>query len=319
MYNSAKWLIPILVVSLSACSETSDSSLKNSNKESKSTAINLDKSTTRFAIGTDATKELINGWDIDIAIDGSGLPEGSGSVAEGEQLYDNLCAACHGTFGEGEEQWPKLTGGENSLTDQRPLKTIGSYWPYSTTLWDYINRAMPFPAPQSLEVNQVYAITAYVLNMNDIVSDEFILTNQNLASIKMPNAQGFYLDDRPDTSNQRCMKDCKPPESIVVKSGPTYVSTTQGSPSHSELSKTVSSNGQTIYLSGCNLCHDNGLMQAPKIATPSDWVERQQASKDTIYQNAINGLGNMPAKGGRNDLSNNSIKQAVDYMLKTLE
>ena len=302
---------------LFACNDSNTYQTKSTDKDSKPTVKSI--LPTNFDIGTPASTELIKGWDIDIGIDGSGLPVGFGSVAEGEELYDDLCAACHGTFGEGEEQWPKLTGGENSLTDQRPLKTIGSYWPYSTTLWDYINRAMPFPAPQSLEVNQVYAITAYVLNMNEIIPEDYILNNQNLATIVMPNANGFYLDDRPDTNNQRCMTNCKSKENIKIRTGPAFHTQEQPTEYFSDSEKSIANFGKTTYLSGCNLCHDNGLMDAPRIATPSDWQERRQQEIQAIYDNAINGIGNMPAKGGRNDLSNNSIKQAVDYMLETLE
>ncbi len=135
----------------------------------------------RYSIGKTAEPEVIAGWDIDVRPDGQGLPDGSGSVEDGEELFEEKCSMCHGSFGEGEGQWPKLAGGEGSLTEARPTKTVGSFWPYASTLWDYINRAMPFPAPQSLKADEVYAITAYVLNMNEIVDDEFVLTKDNFS------------------------------------------------------------------------------------------------------------------------------------------
>jgi Cytochrome c. len=172
--------------------------------------------TGHYGIGTTATAKEIAGWDIDVRPDGKGLPKGEGSVAQGEPMYEAKCASCHGSFGEGEDRWPPLAGGEGSLTEDRPEKTVGSYWPYASTLWDYINRAMPFTAPQSLTPHEVYAISAYVLYLNDLVEDDFVLTQSNLASVKMPNVDNFYIDNRPDTNNKRCMKDCKDPSKIVI-------------------------------------------------------------------------------------------------------
>ena len=123
-----------------------------------------------LGIGSEATAEMIAGWDIDIRPDGLGLPDGEGSVAEGEGLYEAKCASCHGLFGEGAGRWPVLAGGEGTLDTLHPEKTVGSYWPYASTLWDYIHRAMPYPAPQSLTDDETYSISAYVLYLNDVVS-----------------------------------------------------------------------------------------------------------------------------------------------------
>lgn len=171
-----------------------------------------------YGIGHLATVEQIAGWDIDIRPDGEGLPPGEGSVEEGERLFEKKCAACHGSFGEGVGRWPKLAGGENTLTDARPDKTVGSYWPYASTLWDYIRRASPFPQPQSLQANEVYALTAFILNLNDIVAADFVLDRDNFSSIEMPNQDGFFIDQRPDVTNTRCMKNCKDPASIMIRS-----------------------------------------------------------------------------------------------------
>jgi cytochrome c len=129
-----------------------------------------------FNLGREATPDEVAAWDIDVRPDGTGLPEGKGTVAEGEEVFAEQCASCHGDFGEGVDRWPVLAGGQGTLKSDRPVKTIGSYWPYLSTVWDYINRAMPFGHAQSLEPDQVYAITAYLLNMNDLVDADFELS-----------------------------------------------------------------------------------------------------------------------------------------------
>jgi len=116
-----------------------------------------------YGYGQDATAEQIAGWDIDIRPDGMGLPPGGATPEDGEMLYEDKCASCHGSFGEGVGRYPVLSGGEGTLTEARPEKTVGSFWPYASTLWDYIHRAMPFTAPESLTDEEVYATTAYVL------------------------------------------------------------------------------------------------------------------------------------------------------------
>lgn len=169
-----------------------------------------------YGFGEPATKEQIAAWDIDIRPDGTGLPAGSGSVDEGAQVYQVQCAACHGTFGEGMGRYPVLSGGMGSLSDDRPEKTVGSYWPYATTLFDYIHRAMPFYAPQSLSDDQVYAITAYVLNLNNIVPADFVANAETLPQVEMPNAGNFSWEDpRPDVQAERCMQDCRDEVKVV--------------------------------------------------------------------------------------------------------
>lgn len=163
----------------------------------------------RFGLGEEATAEQIAGWDIDARPPGVGLPEGSGSVAEGREVYDNQCVACHGPEGEG--PMARLAGGINTLATDEPAKTVGSYWPYATTLFDYIHRAMPFDQPQSLSTDELYAVTAYVLYLNDLVPEDAVLDPESLPEVEMPNRDGFYgPDPRPDTANVRCMRDCEP-------------------------------------------------------------------------------------------------------------
>ena len=170
-----------------------------------------------FGYGSAPTEAEIAGWAISVRPDGQGLPPGKGSVAQGAEVYMEQCAACHGTFGEGADRYPKLVGG--SLTGDRPEPTVGSYWPFATTLFDYINSAMPFPAPHQLSADQVYAITAYVLNLNNIVGNDFEATRETLPKVKMPYRDRFiWKDPRPDTKNTECMKNCVDPASVKIES-----------------------------------------------------------------------------------------------------
>lgn len=170
-----------------------------------------------YGYGTTPTPAQIAGWNIDVrGDDGQGLPPGRGTVAHGGDVYAAQCAMCHGTFGEGEDRYPKLAGGEGTLTADRPEPTVGSYWPYAPTLWDYIDRAMPFPAPHSLSADDVYAITAYVLNINNIVPNDFVADRDTLPKVKMPNRDHFiWKDPRPDTAGPACMR-CKDPKDVKV-------------------------------------------------------------------------------------------------------
>ena len=169
----------------------------------------------KFDLGREATEAEVSAWDIDVRPDGKGLPEGKGTVAQGEEIYAEKCASCHGDFGEGIDRWPVLAGGQDSLKSERPVKTIGSYWPYLSTVFDYVNRAMPFGEAQSLQPDEVYAITAYLLNLNDVVDDDFELSDKNFVETRLPNEANFIADQRPDTplvakGAEPCMKDCKP-------------------------------------------------------------------------------------------------------------
>lgn len=174
-----------------------------------------------LGLGRAPTTDEIAAWNTDVRPDGVGLPVGSGNVLDGEEIFAERCAACHGDFGEGVDRWPVLAGGVGSLTNDRPQKTIGSYWPYLSTVYDYIHRAMPFGESESLEADEVYAIVAYLLYMNDVVTDEdFELSNENFTSIEMPNVGGFTEDPRPDTKvlakgEEPCMTDCKPEAEIT--------------------------------------------------------------------------------------------------------
>jgi cytochrome c len=167
-------------------------------------------------IGRVATPQEIAGWDIDIRPDGQGLPPGKGTVKAGEAIYMQQCAACHGEFGESAGRWPILMGGTGTLASHDPVKSIGSYWPYASTVMDYIRRSMPFGNAQSLSNDELYAVTAYVLFLNDIIKDEsFELNAATFKTIKLPNESKFIDDDRENSEralwNQTpCMKNCLP-------------------------------------------------------------------------------------------------------------
>lgn len=172
-----------------------------------------------YGIGQPATAEQIAGWDIDVRPDGQGAPRGKGSVKDGEKIYLERCAACHGEFGESAGRWPQLAQGKGTLASHDPVKTVGSYYPYLSSVFDYIRRAMPFGDAQSLTNDELYAVTAYVLNLNDIVGDDFVLSKESWNKVKMPNEGGFFDDDRQKAEKsfwaKPCMKDCGPPVKIT--------------------------------------------------------------------------------------------------------
>src|SRR5436190_5550050 len=170
----------------------------------------------KLDIGRVASPQEIAGWDIDIRPDGQGLPPGKGTVKQGEAIYRQQCAACHGEFGESAGRWPILFGGDGTLASNDPVKSIGSYWPYASTVMDYIRRAMPFGNAQSLSHDELYAVTAYVFYLNDIIKEkDFELNAATFKAIKLPNENNFHDDDRESTEKalwrkNPCMKDCLP-------------------------------------------------------------------------------------------------------------
>ena len=274
-----------------------------------------------FSYGEDVNDEQIAGWNIDVRPDGLGLPPGSATAEDGEMLYEDQCASCHGSFGEGVGRHPVLAGGEGTLTEARPEKTVGSFWPYASTLWDYIHRAMPFTQPESLSDDEVYAVTAYVLYLNDLVEYDFELTQDNLAQIEMPNKDGFFLDDRPDVIAVRCMENCKDPNSIEITSEPaaTEVETDVAETDVAETTiESVVTNGQTIYEQACAMCHVSGLAEAPIPGDMAGWAERLPLGRDVLVASVIDGKGVMPPKGGQLQLTDDDIGDAVDYMLSQL-
>lgn len=143
-------------------------------------------------LGETPSPELLAAWDIDIGPDGRGLPPGSGTAEVGETLYMTNCFACHGPQGEGLLN-DRLAGGHGSLGTEAPRKTVGSYWPYATTIFDYVRRAMPYLTPQSLTNDEVYALTAYLLHINGIVEVDEEMNAETLPDVEMPNRDSFVI------------------------------------------------------------------------------------------------------------------------------
>ena len=154
----------------------------------------------QYGLGHTPSSAEIKAWDFAISPDGKELPPGSGSAAEGAKIYAAQCASCHGKTGR-EGPNDVLVGGQGTLNTSKPVKTIGSYWPRATTVWDYINRSMPFNKPGSLSADEVYSLTAYLLWMNEIIREDEVMNAKSLPLVKMPNRDGFIPDSRPDWKN----------------------------------------------------------------------------------------------------------------------
>lgn len=302
-----------------------------------------------FKYGRTPTAKEIAAWDIDVMPDGTGLPEGKGSVEEGDALYADKCAMCHGDFGMGGKGYPVLSGGQGTLKnqlihpekgDEPPIRTIGSYWPYASTLFWYIQSAMPFPNPKSLSNDETYALVAYLLSVNDIqidgkdLDDDYVLDRAKFLKIKMPNADGFYpnvdggvgtKEARKFLSNPenyakgtRCMKNCSDAPVVHIayelKDFHPVASTVRDLPKKKEQGKI--SNGHKLYEATCSVCHANKAIGAPLVGDKQEWGKRIKKGINGLYKNAINGINAMPPKGGNASLSDKEIKEIVDYMVK---
>jgi len=176
-----------------------------------------------YGLGRAAHAEEIAAWDVDVLPDGRGLPEGSGNAYDGEEIFADQCASCHGDFAEGVDNWPVLAGGFDTLADEDPVKTVGSYWPHLSTVYDYVYRSMPFGAAGTLTPDETYAIVAYILYSNDLIDDEFELTHENLGQFDMHNQDGFVIDDRPELEysawrTEPCMENCKDAVDVTMRS-----------------------------------------------------------------------------------------------------
>lgn len=204
----------------------------------------------KMGLGRAALPEEIAAWDKDVSPDGTGLPAGSGDVLTGEEVFAEQCAICHGDFAEGVDNWPKLAGGMDTLDHEDPLKTVGSYWPYLSTTWDYVNRSMPFGNAQSLSADEVYAIVAYILYSNDLVDEEFVLSDQTFADVDMPNADGFFVDNRAETeyaiwSGEPCMTACKTDVKITMRATVLDVTPDEGGAEDEAAATAVSAETET--------------------------------------------------------------------------
>jgi mono/diheme cytochrome c family protein len=171
--------------------------------DSRSDALG-DKAPKRFGLGRTPSAAEIAAEDIDVSPNGAGLPAGSGTAAQGAPIFAASCASCHGAKGEGQGSYPQLIGGPRGVvdfaSDYKIPRTIGNYWPYATSLYDYIRRAMPLTAPGSLTADQTYAVTAYLLSKEGIIPETATLDAKSLAAIQMPAKSHFVLDDRRGTT-----------------------------------------------------------------------------------------------------------------------
>ncbi len=301
-----------------------------------------------FSYGRTPTASEIKAWNIDIRPDGAGLPEGSGTSSKGEALYSKLCVSCHGDFGMGGKGYPTLSGGQGSLKnqlvhpengDEPPVKTIGSYWPYASTLFWYIKTAMPFTHPKSLTNDQVYSLVAYLLSINEVqingkdIDDDTILNRKKFLEIHMPNEKGFYPNVEKGSAKaakflqnpanygsvtKRCMTGCKDGKVVHIKyelkDFQPPMNTVRDLPKETG-TKTVSK-AQKLYEAKCSACHGNPAIGAPVVGKKEAWAGLIKKGKKTLYKHAISGFNAMPAKGGNADLSDAAVKGIVDYMIK---
>ncbi len=306
-----------------------------------------------FKFGRKALPEEIKKWDIDVMPDGTGLPEGSGTVEEGDELYEEKCVTCHKDFGAGGDGYPALANGNayagvKTLKNQRttpdkdgPIRVFGTYWPYASTLWWYIKTGMPHNAPMSLTNDQVYALAAYILSINEIkidgeeLDDDYELNREKFMKIVMPNKDGFIpkirgknglenvrklLNDPSIYGNgKRCMKGCKPGKHIVrikteINDFMPPMSTKRDLPKVDESAK-KSDPGKPIYEKTCAICHASGAAGAPVFGDKDAWGQVTSKGMAAVYKNALNGKGAMPPRGGNMNLKDDEVKAAVDYMV----
>ena len=186
-YSHNDWLAFVLLVSFAGCSALLQAQ--------------------EFQVGTTPAPQEIKAWDISIGIDGKELPPGKGTAKEGEEIYKKKCMACHGPDLMGSVIAPRLVGGRGTLKDHNPVRTIGSYYPYATTVWDYIHRAMPRWNERTLTPDEVYATTAYIFYKNDIIKENDVLDQNTLPKVQMPNRDGFIpkrFEDLADYEKRGC-------------------------------------------------------------------------------------------------------------------
>ncbi len=321
--------------------------------------VNTKAHAASFKIGRPATPDEIKAWNIDVMPDGTGLPEGKGTVEEGDAIYEEKCSACHFDFGTGGSGYPALQKGNayeghKTLTNQRvdgndegPIRVFGTYWPYASTLWWYIKTGMPHPHPMSLTDDEVYALCAYIISINELkidgeeLDDEYELNREKFLKIKMPNVDGFIPEIRgknglentrkffndftnygigPVSKKTRCMKNCfkgKPELARIQGAG---ISDYQPPLSNKkDLPKKKEGAGgehpgKKAYEASCAVCHATDAMGAPVVGNKKDWTARVKKGMDKVYHNAIHGINGMPPKGGTS-LPDDKIKEIVDYMV----
>jgi len=324
------------------------------NGKTSAYATNVAMHDMKISHGKPATANEQKAWNIDVRPDGTGLPEGSGSAEEGDEIYEEKCVSCHGDFGAGSGSYPKLTAGnayemQKTMLNQRvdgndegPKRTFGSYWQEASTLWWYIKTGMPHPAPMSLTDDEVYALSAYILMINEIeidgelVEDEYVLNREKFLKIEMPNKNGFvpkvdgpkgpdnvraFYDDVTNYGNgTRCMKDCFEGKAKIQKIKMAISDFTPPLSNERSLPKEKANTkpahpGKVTYEKKCALCHSTDAMGAPMLGNKVAWETVLKQDIKTIYHNAIAGKNGMPPKGGT-QLSDDKIKEVVDYMIE---
>ena len=336
-----------------------DGSVIYPHKDGKYTAYDYVPAKSGYNYGTKPTKSEMKAWNVQVIADkfeipgkpgSTNLPVGHGSVGQGETIYSNQCAVCHGDFGMGGLGYPTLSGGIGTLknqmlnaTDSPPLKTVGSYWPYASTLFYYIRKSMPFPHPKSLSNDQVYALVAYLLSVNNITIDgknlgySYVLNRKKFLEIKMPNANGFYPNvDKPGAASRlkaflsnpnnwgkgnTCMHNClKGTGDKVVKIKQALTDFSPPFSNKYDLPKVKGAKkvsfAEKVYKNTCDVCHGNDNMGAPMFGDKAAWAKIIKQGMKKVYSNAIHGIGGMPPKGGTN-LSDSQFKTVVDYLVNS--
>ena len=306
------------------------------------------------------TQNELKAWDTDVMPDGTGLPEGHGTAEEGEELYDAKCVMCHGDFGSGGGGYPSLSKGnavelQKTLTNNRyqdpeadgPTRVFGSYWPRATTLWWYIKDGMPHTKSKTLTVNETYALSAYVLSINEMeidgveVDDEYVLDREKFLKIKMPNENGFepnidgphgpdnvrkYFENPTNfgavkvKASERCMTNCqeKTAKTVYIKNGGIsdfHPAMAVAKDLPVKAASDMGFNTMASYENNCMPCHGAEGMGAPVMGDKEAWTNIvTHQGMPTVYKNGLNGINGMPAKGGAS-VSDDEFKLLVDYMI----
>ncbi len=321
-------------------------------------AVNTKIPSSGFNYGRTPTANELEAWNTDVT-PWKLPPKGQGSVEDGEEIYEAKCVMCHGDFGSGGGGYPSLSKGnaydlQKTLTNQRnipdadgPTREFGSYWPQASTLWWYIHDGMPHPKTKSLSIDQVYALTAYIISINEIkidgeeVDDEYVLDQEKFSKIVMPNVDGFepkidgkgatdvvraYYANPKNFGGQnlnkgavRCTTNCQEANATVKRIQGVGISdflppmnVTRDMP----VEKGAPTPGEKDYQASCAVCHADSSMGAPAFGNKEAWAKVTSQGMETVYHNAINGKNGMPPKGGT-DLSDAKIKDVINYMVNS--